>query len=83
MVGDIHSELPRGRNITKFVECHCPWDVRGEGMIILIGDLEWLETWVVFVAVLQVLDSQVFHHITGGQMMLVESVLARTYYGWA
>lgn len=31
---------------------------------------------------LWVLGSQVFHHITGGQMMLVESVLAWTYYGW-
>ena len=34
-------------------------------------------------AVLRVLHSQAFHHITGGQMMIVESVLSGTYYGWA
>ena len=33
--------------------------------------------------VLWVLGSQVFHHITGGQMMIMESVLSGTYYGWA
>ena len=32
---------------------------------------------------LWVLGSHVFHHITGGQMMLVERVLVVTYYGWA
>ena len=35
------------------------------------------------VGVLQILGSQVLHHITGGQMMIVESVLSGTYYGWA
>ena len=34
-------------------------------------------------AVLRILGIQVFHHITGGQMMIVESVLGGTYYGWA
>ena len=34
-------------------------------------------------AVLQILGSQAFHHITGGQMMIIESVLGGTYYGWA
>ena len=33
--------------------------------------------------VLRILGSQAFHHITGGKMMIVESVLSGTYYGWA
>ena len=32
---------------------------------------------------LWILGSQALHHITGVQMMLVESVLSGTYYGWA
>ena len=34
-------------------------------------------------AVLRILGSQALHHITGGQMMIVEKVLIGTYYGWA
>ena len=34
-------------------------------------------------AVLRILGNQVLHHITGGQMMIVESVLSGTYYGWS
>ena len=34
-------------------------------------------------AVLWIMGSQALHHITGGKMMIVESVLGGTYYGWA
>ena len=45
--------------------------------------LERLETRVVATVVLRILGNQALHHIMGGQMMLVESVLSGTYYGWA
>ena len=67
----------------EFVERHCRPGVRVKGTQISIGDLERLETRAVAVAVLWILGSQVFHHITGGQMMSVESVLEGPYYGWA
>ena len=38
---------------------------------------------VITIVVLQILRNQAFHHITRGQMMLVESVLSGTYYRWA
>lgn len=82
MGGDIHLFLSCGRNITKLVECRCPWDVCLKGMTILIGYLNMLETQAITAIVLRVLGSQSFHHITGGKMMLVDCVLARTYYGW-
>ena len=75
--------LPWGRNIMEFVERHCRPGVRVKGTQILIGDLERLETRAVAATVLWILGSQALHHITGGQMMIVESVLSVTYYGWA
>ena len=83
MVGNMQPVLPRGRDIMEFVERHCRPGVRVKGTRISIGDLERLETRAVAAAVLWVLGSQAFHHITGGQMMIVESVLSGTYYVWA
>ena len=83
MVGNTQPVLPRGQNIMQFVEQHCQPGFRVKGTRIMIGDLERLETWAVAAAVLQILGSQAFHHITGGQTMIVESVLSGTYYGWA
>jgi len=57
VVGDIHLMLPLGRNITEFVECHCPRDLRVKGMTIPIGDLEQLETRVVAIDRLRDLGS--------------------------
>ena len=67
----------------EFVERHCRPGLQVKGTQIPIGDLERLETRAVAAAVLRILGNQAFHHITGGQMMLVESVLSGTYYGWA
>lgn len=64
VVGDIHSALPHGRNITEFVDHHCPWGGHVKGTTILISDLDRLETRVVTTVVLQILGSQAFHHIT-------------------
>ena len=83
MVGNMQPVLPRGRNIMEFVERHCRPGLRVKGTRIPIGDLERLETRAVAAAMLRILGSQAFHHITGGQMMIVESVLSGTYYGWA
>ena len=44
VVGDIHTVLPHGRNITEFVESHCPRGVRVKATTIPIGDLDRLET---------------------------------------
>ena len=67
----------------EFVERHCRPGVRVKGTRISIGDLKRLETLAVAAAVLEILGSQALHHITRGQMMIVESVLSGTYYGWA
>ena len=67
----------------EFVERHCRPGVRVKGTRISIGDLERLETQAVAAVVLRILGIQAFHHITGGQMMIVESVLSGTYYGRA
>ena len=83
MVGDTQPVLPRGRNIMEFVERHCRPGVRVKGTRTTVGDLERLETRAVAAIVLRILGSQAFHHITGGKMMIVESVLGGTYYGWA
>ena len=83
MVGNTQPVLPRGRNIMEFVEHHCRLGLHVKGTRIPIGDLERLETYVVATAVLRIVGNQALHHITGGQMMLVESVLSGTYYGWA
>ena len=83
VVGDIHLVFPHGRNISEFVDLHCPHGVHVKGMTILISDLESLETWTIAAAMQRILGSHAFHHITGGEMRLVESVLVGTYYGWA
>ena len=75
--------LLRGQNIMEYVEQHCRPGLQVKGTRIPIGDLERLETRGGAAAVLRILGSQAFHHITGGQMMIVESVLSGTYYGWA
>ena len=67
----------------EFIERHCCPGIRVKGIQISIGDLEQLETRAVVAALLWILGSQALHHITGGQMMIVESVLSGTYYGWA
>ena len=67
----------------EFVEHHYRLGLHVKGTWIPIGDLERLETHVVATAVLHILGNQVLHHITRGQMMLVESVLSANYYGWA
>lgn len=66
MVGDIDLVLSHGSNITKFLEHHCPRNVCVRGMTISIGDLDWIETQAVAIAVLRVLGRQAFHHIIGG-----------------
>ena len=76
MVGNTQPVLPRGRNIMEYVERHCRPGLQVKGTQIPIGDLEILETRGVVTAVLRILGSQAFHHITGGQMMIVESVLS-------
>ena len=78
MVGNTQPVLPQGRNIMEFVERNCRPGVRVKGTRILIGDLERLETCAAAGAVLQILGSQALHHITGGHMMIVESVLSGT-----
>ena len=83
MVGNTQPVLPRGHNIIDFVECHFHPGLQIKGTWMPISDLERLETCVVAAAVLRILGNQALHHITGGQMMLVESVLSGTYYGWA
>lgn len=65
------------------MECHCRLDVCAKGTTIRIDDLERVETRVVASVVLWILGNNAFHHIISGQMMLVESVLSETYYGWA
>ena len=75
--------LPRGWNIMEFVECHCRLGLHVKGTWKAIGDLERLETHAVAAVVLWILGNQALHHITRGQMMLMESVLSGTYYGWA
>ena len=82
MVGNTQQVLPCGRNIIEFVERHCRLGLQVKGTQIPIGDLERLETRAVVATVLQILGNQALHHITIGQMMLVESVLSGTYYGW-
>ena len=67
----------------EFVERNCRPSLLVKGTRIPVGDLERLETRAVVAAVLCILGNQAFHHITRGQMMLVESVLSGTYYGWA
>jgi len=57
VVGDIHPVFPRGRNITKVVNCHCPWGVFVKCMTILISDLDRLETRADAIIVLQILGS--------------------------
>ena len=83
MVGNTQPVLPWGRNIMEFVERHCRPGVRVKGTRISIMDLEKLENHAVAAAVFQILGSQALHHITGGKMMIMESVLSGTYYGWA
>ena len=65
-----------------FVEHHFQTGLHVKGNRIPIGDLERLQTRAMATAVLRILGNQALHHITGGQMMLVESVLSGTYYGW-
>ena len=67
----------------EFIEHHCRPALQFKVTWIQIGDLERLETRVVALVVLRILGNQALYHITGGQMMLVESVLSGTYYGWA
>ena len=67
----------------EFVECHCRLGLQVKGTQIPIGDLERLETRVVATTVFQILGNQALYDITRGQMMLMESVLSGTYYGWA
>ena len=83
MVGNTQPMLPRGQNIIEFVKHHYQLGLHVKGTQIPIRDLERLETRVVATSVLWILGNQVLHHITRGQMMLVESVLSGTYYGWA
>ena len=83
MVGNTQPVLPKGQNIIEFLECHCRPGLQFKGTWIPIGDLERLDTRVVAAAVLWILGNQELHHITGGQMMLLESVLSGNYYGWA
>ena len=59
----------------------CSSDLKGTQ--IPIGDLEKLETRAVAAVVLCILGNQALHHITRGPMLIVESVLGGTYYGWA
>ena len=66
-----------------FVERHCRPGLQVKGTRIPIGDLKILETCAVATTVLRIQGNQALHHITGGQMMIVESVLSGTYYGWA
>ena len=82
MVGNTQPVLPRRRHIMEFVERHSRLGLQVKGTRIPIGDLERLETCAVAAAVLRILGNQALHHITGGQMMIVESVLGGTYYGW-
>ena len=83
MLGNTQPVLSCKKNIMDFVECHFKPGLHVKGTQIPIGDLERLETRAVAAAVLWILGNQALHHITGGQMMLVESVLSGTYYGWA
>ena len=83
MVRNTQPVLLRGRNITEFVEQHCRPSLQVKGTRILIGDLERLEIRTMATTVLRILGNPALHHITGGQMMLVEKVLSGTYYGWA
>ena len=83
MVGNTQPVLPWGRNIMDFVERHCRPGLQVKGTWIPIRDLERLETRAVAAVLLRILGNQAFHHITGGQMMILESVLSGTYYGWA
>lgn len=82
MVGEIHPEWPRGRNIYEFVDSHSVPRSHAKGTTIQINDLERLETRATAVVLLWIFGSLAFHHITGGQMMLMESVLGGTYHGW-
>ena len=72
-----------GHNIIQFVERHFQPGLQVKGTQIPIRDLERLETHAVAAVVLWILGSQVLHHITRGQMMIMEKVLSGTYYGWA
>ena len=83
MVGNTQPVLHRGWNIMEYVDRHFRPGLQVKGTQIPIGDLERLETRGVAAAVLRILGNQAFHQITGGQMMIVESVLSGTYYGWA
>ena len=83
MVGNMQPVLPWVWNIMEFVERHFQLGLQVKGMRIPIGDLERLETWAVAAVLLRILGNPAFYHITGGHMMIVESVLSGTYYGWA
>ena len=66
MVGNTQPVLPRGCNIMEFIKRHCRPGVQVKGTRISIGDLERLEIRAATTAVLRILGSQAFHHITGG-----------------
>ena len=71
MIGDTMSKLPRG--VSAFV--HKSYK--------LGCDIESLQTQAVAVMVLHILGSTGPHKISGGQLLMVESVLRGTYYGWS
>ena len=83
VVGEIHPILPRGRHIGEILNRHYVLSTRVKDTSIQIQDLEILETRATVTIVVRTLGSHAFHRISGRQMMLVESVLRGTYYGWS
>ena len=83
VIGDISLKLLRGvfrddlcaQHFYAMTYVHAPY--------ILVCDIEILKAHVVEDMVLWILGSKGPHKISGGQLLMVESVLRGTYYGWA
>jgi len=83
IVGETQPVLPRGRKLRGFVDTHGTEECRVKDGAIPIEELERLETRAIAVVVVRIVGTHAPHRISGGLMMIVKSVLAGTYYGWA
>jgi hypothetical protein len=80
---DTQPLLPCGRRSKEMIKIHGNENAKDTYNAILITNLECLETLVVVVVVVHIMGTCGPHRIPGGLTMLIESVLDRTYYGWA
>ena len=64
------------------VEQFCWSDVRVHRNALLVGDLQELAVQEMMACLVCILGSQSPEKVSGGQMQLVERVLAGTYFAW-